>query len=255
MNNKRGSGSSLPPVGEMEGAFFKVCGMRDAENIRAVEALGIQWMGFIFWPGSKRFVSERPSYLPTKCKRVGVFVDADIAEVLQKVEEYALDVIQLHGSESPEYISQLTSSLDLRSSSDATRHSSNEFGSALAAPSLPHSLTSSLTHSVTSSLPHSFTLHPSPSIIKAFNIATPADLEQTHAYENIVDYFLFDTKGKSVGGNGEQFDWRVLDHYRGPTPFLLSGGIGPDDADRVKHFLTSHPSSFTLDASHRACSC
>ena len=107
MNNKRGSGSSLPPVGEMEGAFFKVCGMRDAENIRAVEALGIQWMGFIFWPGSKRFVSERPSYLPTKCKRVGVFVDADIAEVLQKVEEYALDVIQLHGSESPEYISQL----------------------------------------------------------------------------------------------------------------------------------------------------
>ena len=236
MNNKRGSGSSLPPVGEMEGAFFKVCGMRDAENIRAVEALGIQWMGFIFWPGSKRFVSERPSYLPTKCKRVGVFVDADIAEVLQKVEEYALDLIQLHGSESPEYISQLTSSLDPRSSSDATRHSSNEFGSALAAPSLPHSLTSSLPHSLTS-------------IVKAFNIATPADLEQTHAYENIVDYFLFDTKGKSVGGNGEQFDWRVLDHYHGPTPYLLSGGIGPDDVHRVRAF--SHPSLAGIDLNSR----
>ena len=65
--------------------------MRDPENIRAVEALGVQWMGFIFWPGSKRYVSERPSYLPTKCKRVGVFVDADITEILQKVEEYALD--------------------------------------------------------------------------------------------------------------------------------------------------------------------
>ena len=184
--------------------------MRDAENIRAVESLGIQWMGFIFWPGSKRFVSERPAYLPTKCKRVGVFVDADLTDVLQKVEEYALDLIQLHGSESPDYIRQLK---------------------------------------------HLLTAHPSPSlsivhcplsIIKAFNIATPADLEQTHAYENIVDYFLFDAKGKSVGGNGKQFDWQVLDHYHGHTPYLLSGGIGPDDADRVKEFITSSlPHSLT----------
>ena len=97
--------------------------------------------------------------------------------------------------------------------------------------------------------PSPFTLHPSPSIIKAFNIATPADLEQTHAYENIVDYFLFDTKGKSVGGNGEQFDWRVLDHYHGPTPYLLSGGIGPDDVHRVRAF--SHPSLAGIDLNSR----
>ncbi len=178
--------------------------MRDPENIRAVEALGIQWMGFIFWPGSKRYVSERPSYLPTKCKRVGVFVDADISEVVQKVEEYALDLIQLHGSESPDYISQ--------------------FKNLLAA-------------------------HRPLSIIKAFNIATLADLEQTHAYENIVDYFLFDTKGKSVGGNGEQFDWRVLDHYHGHTPYLLSGGIGPDDVHRVRAF--SHPLLAGIDLNSR----
>ncbi len=178
--------------------------MRDPENIRAVEALGIQWMGFIFWPGSKRYVSERPSYLPTKCKRVGVFVDADISEVVQKVEEYALDLIQLHGSESPDYISQ--------------------FKNLLAA-------------------------HRPLSIIKAFNIATLADLEQTHAYENIVDYFLFDTKGKSVGGNGEQFDWQVLDHYHGPTPYLLSGGIGPDDVHRVRAF--SHPLLAGIDLNSR----
>jgi phosphoribosylanthranilate isomerase len=183
---------------------LKVCGMRDPENIRAVEALGIQWMGFIFWPGSKRYVSERPSYLPTKCKRVGVFVDADISEVVQKVEEYALDLIQLHGSESPDYISQ--------------------FKNLLAA-------------------------HRPLSIIKAFNIATLADLEQTHAYENIVDYFLFDTKGKSVGGNGEQFDWRVLDHYHGHTPYLLSGGIGPDDVHRVRAF--SHPLLAGIDLNSR----
>ena len=55
--------------------MIKVCGMREAENIREVEALGIDLMGFIFWPKSSRYVSERPAYLPTRCKRVGVFVN------------------------------------------------------------------------------------------------------------------------------------------------------------------------------------
>ena len=88
--------------------IIKVCGMRDADNIRAVEALGIDLMGFIFWPKSSRYVSERPAYLPTQCKRVGVFVDASIEEIMQKVQDYALDYIQLHGSESPEQISHLS---------------------------------------------------------------------------------------------------------------------------------------------------
>ncbi len=97
--------------------------------------------------------------------------------------DYALDFIQLHGSESPDYISQLNDQWP---------------------------------------------------IIKAFNIATAEDLEATKPYEGIADYFLFDTKGKSVGGNGEKFDWSVLKSYNGETPFLLSGGIGPDDAEMVK---------------------
>jgi len=50
-------------------------------------------------------------------------------------------------------------------------------------------------------------------------------------------------------GNGEQFDWRVLDHYRGPTPFLLSGGIGPDDVHRVRAF--SHPLLAGIDLNSR----
>ena len=55
--------------------MIKVCGMRDAENIREVEALGIDLMGFIFWPKSSRYVNERPAYLPRNTKRVGVFVN------------------------------------------------------------------------------------------------------------------------------------------------------------------------------------
>ena len=77
--------------------------MRQAENIREAEALGIDWMGFIFWPKSSRYVAERPTYLPTRCKRVGVFVDEQIEQVRHVAEDYALDIIQLHGNESPEY--------------------------------------------------------------------------------------------------------------------------------------------------------
>lgn len=181
----------------MKDRITKVCGMREAENIREVEALGIQLMGFIFWPKSSRYVSECPSYLPSKCKRVGVFVNEDIEEVRHKAQEYALDFIQLHGSESPEYASQL-----------------REW-----------------------------------KVIKAFNIATADDFSQTQAYEGTVDFFLFDTKGKMVGGNGDKFDWSVLSAYKGKTPFLLSGGIGPDDAERVKAF--HHPMCVGIDLNSR----
>ena len=64
-----------------------------------------------------------------------------------------------------------------------------------------------------------------------------------------MDYFLFDTKGPSVGGNGVQFDWQVLDHYHGKTPFLLSGGIGPEDAERIQAFY--HPQCIGIDLNSR----
>ena len=165
--------------------------MREAENIRKVASLGIDLMGFIFWPRSSRYVAERPAYLPTKCKRVGVFVDETIEMVKRIADDYALDYIQLHGHESPEYVRQLQAA-----------------GGA-------------------------------PTIIKAFNIATAADFALTEAYEGVANYFLFDTKGPSVGGNGQQFDWTVLADYVGETPFLLSGGIGPDDAPALRTFFSA----------------
>ncbi len=81
----------------------KVCGMREAQNIRDVEALGIDWMGFIFWEKTKRNVAHKPDYLPEKCKRVGVFVDADIDFIEQKQKDFGLNIIQLHGKESPDF--------------------------------------------------------------------------------------------------------------------------------------------------------
>ena len=177
--------------------IIKVCGMREADNIRDVEMLGIDMMGFIFWPKSSRFASQRPDYLPKNVKRVGVFVDEDPEQVKRLADDYDLDYIQLHGQESPSYIFQLGG------------------------------------------------LH----IIKVFNISTAEDLLQAQPYEGIVDYFLFDAKGKSVGGNGEKFNWDVLSAYNGSTPFLLSGGIGPDDATNVKAF--HHPKCIGIDLNSR----
>lgn len=86
-------------------------------------------------------------------------------------------------------------------------------------------------------------------IIKAISILTLDDLALAKAYEPLVDYLLFDTKCKTVGGSGRQFDWSILNHYQGQRPFLLSGGIGPDDARRLAAF--SHPQLAGYDLNSR----
>lgn len=81
--------------------IIKVCGMRDEENIRRLDESGCaDWMGFIFHEKSPRHVYYVPSYLPRHCKRVGVFVNAGVEEILSRQKAFALDMIQLHGNES-----------------------------------------------------------------------------------------------------------------------------------------------------------
>ena len=86
-------------------------------------------------------------------------------------------------------------------------------------------------------------------IIKALSIREADDVKRWREYENVADLLLFDTKCKCVGGSGEQFDWSVLDKYDGNIPFLLSGGIGPEDADRLKQF--NHPMCIGIDLNSR----
>ncbi len=88
--------------------IVKVCGMRDAENIRKVDELGnVDWMGFIFFPPSSRNVECLPSYMPKRCKRVGVFVNEDMNSIANKCNEFGFSIVQLHGHETPEYIKEL----------------------------------------------------------------------------------------------------------------------------------------------------
>jgi phosphoribosylanthranilate isomerase len=135
--------------------------------------------------------------MPIYAKRVGVFVDEDIETVRQTADDYALDIIQLHGHESPEYAAQL-----------------REW-----------------------------------KIVKAISVSSREDILTYKSYEGLVDYFLFDTKCQTVGGSGSKFDWSVLDGYDGRTPFLLSGGIGPDDAARLRAF--HHPRCVGIDLNSR----
>ena len=211
--------------------IIKVCGMRDAQNIRDVAELNIDMMGFNFWPKSKRFVRmissqagilpdyspERLDYavnadgsrhyvFPKRIKRVGVFVDEMPQTIVTYVYNYSLDYIQLHGTELPVVIENLRRTL---------------------VPDIVKDI----------------------KFIKAFGISTAADLEQTKAYEGIADLFLFDYKTPEKGGSGKHFDWSVLDAYQGKTPFLLSGGIGPDDAEEIKNL--HHPMFAGVDVNSR----
>ncbi len=83
--------------------IIKVCGMREAQNIRDVEALGPDMMGFICFPGSKRCVTERPAYLPTHCQRVGLFVNATLDYIARMAAMLDLQRLQLHGAEDADF--------------------------------------------------------------------------------------------------------------------------------------------------------
>jgi phosphoribosylanthranilate isomerase len=179
--------------------IVKVCGMRDAENIREVEALGVDWMGFVFHRTSPRFVGELPDYLPQRAKRVGVFVDETEEQIMETVQLFRLDMVQLHGHETPDFCTRIRSK-GLK-------------------------------------------------VIKAINVQNRFPLEEVSSYEGACDYFLFDTKTLLPGGSGQKFDWSSLSAYRGTTPFLLSGGISPDDADRVEAFV--HERCIGIDLNSR----
>lgn len=202
--------------------IVKVCGMRDGENIRQVSALGVDWIGMIFWSKSPRNVTMIPTHagiIPDRApaatasggsaavpKRVGVFVDEMPQNIITRAVNFHLDLIQLHGHETPTLIHNLRRTLD---------------------PDL----------------------RPGIQFIKALSIGSAADLAAYKDYEDYVDYFLFDTKCPTVGGSGKQFDWTVLEAYDGKKPFLLSGGIGPNDAERVNQF--KHPQLVGIDLNSR----
>ena len=74
-----------------------------------------------------------------------------------------------------------------------------------------------------------------PEVLKVFSMQESFSFELLRPYEGKADYFLFDTAGSSRGGTGQQFNWELLLQYDSPTPFFLSGGIGPEDVEAILH--------------------
>ena len=81
-------------------------------------------------------------------------------------------------------------------------------------------------------------------IIKVFSIKDVFDFSVLDPYEEVCDFFLFDTKGKLPGGNGYGFNWDILKDYPSTKPFFLSGGIGLDETEKIKEFINSDASKY-----------
>jgi phosphoribosylanthranilate isomerase len=82
-------------------------------------------------------------------------------------------------------------------------------------------------------------------VIKAFSVDAEFDFRNTNGYQDVVDYFLFDTKTKNYGGSGVSFDWTILNRYAGAIPFFLSGGLSANNIQQVKSIM--NPMLYAVD--------
>ena len=125
-------------------------------------------------------------------------MNAEEDYILEKVKEYGLDMLQLHGEESPEFCKKMRMQIP---------------------------------------------------VMKAFKIKGETNIAETEKYSGCCDYFLFDTAGKLYGGNGTLFNWNLLNHYKGETPFFLSGGIGLEEVEALSKF--EHSSWRVIDVNSK----
>lgn len=186
--------------------------MRDADNIRDISALGVDMIGLIFYPPSPRYVQQFSS-------GAGIIPDyaPDMGKTPLRVGVFVDDM--------PQNIVTRVYNYKL----DYIQLHGNE----------PRETLENLRATIDPDI------KPKIKIIKAISVSSAEDIKKYKEYVGAADLFLFDTKCKTVGGSGELFDWQVLQAYDGDVPFLLSGGIGPDDAERIQNF--HHPKCMGID--------
>jgi len=169
----------------------KICGLKTPEAVGAAIEGGAGLVGFVFYARSPRaidpaLVKRLGALVPPRVKKVGLIVDESddrIAEILAGCE---LDVLQLHGHETPERVAELR----------------NRFGK---------------------------------QVIKVMSVSAAADLAPATRYEKVADYLMFDAKppksmvGALPGGNALSFDWTLLAGRSFAKPWLLAGGLTPDN--------------------------
>ena len=148
----------------------------------------------MFYEKSKRNFDRLIPEINNEIIKTGIFVNESINFILNKIKEYQLKAVQLHGGESPEFCKEL-----LRNQIE---------------------------------------------VIKVFSVDENFDFEILNNYEEVCDYFLFDTKGKERGGNGVTFKWNLLEYNKSKKPYFLSGGIGLNEVENLNNFFKTEVSKY-----------
>lgn len=181
-------------------AQVKICGLRRPEHIEAAAHAGARYVGLVFFPKSPRAVSIHEaallvSHVPVGVARVGLFVDPNDALLNEVLAHAPLDIVQLHGSENPDRVSQVKTLTGLP-------------------------------------------------VMKAVGLSGPDDLSALTDYGLVADMLLVDAKPPKdadlPGGNGLPFDWRLLVGRKWLRPWMLAGGLNPQNvAEAIR--LTGAP--------------
>lgn len=167
----------------------KICGLRTVADMAAVVSAGAAYAGFVFFPKSPRHLTTDQARLlafaaPPGLAKVALTVNADDATLDEIIEAVPLDMLQLHGAESPERVAEVRA----------------RYG-------LP--------------------------VMKAVGVADEADLAVLTEYSLAADQILIDAKppkGADLpGGNGLSFDWRLLVGRKWLRPWMLAGGLTPEN--------------------------
>ena len=171
------------------GIRTKICGLTRPADVHACAQAGAAYIGLNFFPKSPRFVAfdvarELAVEAPIGLAKVGLVVNADDAFLDDLMAQVPLDFIQLHGSETPERVSEVRTRCGLP-------------------------------------------------VIKAVGVADHEDVAALDLYSEVADQILVDAKPPKnavlPGGNGVSFDWRLISTRRWPKPWLLAGGLTPEN--------------------------
>jgi len=174
---------------------IKICGLSNSTDITAAVQAGASYVGFVFFPKSPRNLAlpdaaRLAASVPVGICKVALTVNADDAQLDQLVEAVPLDMLQLHGTESPDRVAKIR----------------DRYG-------LP--------------------------VMKAVGVADETDLPKLEDYLRVADQILVDAKppaGAALpGGNGLTFDWRLIAGRRWPVPWMLAGGLTPQNVREAIH--------------------
>ena len=188
---------------------LKVCGLTKLDQIVELVQMNIDFLGFIFYEKSPRYVLNALTLNEIKSiqhrGKVGVFVNENIPTILEISEKAGLNYIQLHGDENEDFIIELRQNL-------------KEEVKIIKVFRIP--------------------------IVIPRNEESQRFFTSLLAVQNDIDYVLFDTDSKSFGGTGKTFDWQILNELEINIPFFLSGGISEENIENIKQ-LELQP--FALD--------